>query len=92
MILSHRYRQYILAAFEKENYPCDIYCECSDARTALTFAERGLGVAILPASMEELSQKICTCEITGADLMTEILLAWRQERLPAEVQNFLNEM
>lgn len=92
LILSHRYRQYILSAFEKENYPCDIYCECSDARTALTFAERGLGVAILPASMKELSQKICTCEITGADLMTEILLAWRQERLQAEVQNFIDEM
>ena len=50
LILLHRYRNYMLAAFEQAGLSCDIYYECEDARTALTLAEQGLGVAILPES------------------------------------------
>lgn len=89
IILSHRYRQYILSAFEEKGIFCDIYCECEDARTALTLAEKGLGVAILPESMQKLTDKVTCREITDTDLTTEILLAWRKERLPAEVREFL---
>lgn len=55
LILSHRYRKYIISAFEDNGLTCDIYCECEDARTAITLAEHGLGVAILPSSMRELN-------------------------------------
>lgn len=89
IILSRRYRQYILSAFEEKGIFCDIYCECQDARTALTLAENGLGVAVLPASMQKLTSRVVCREIIDADLTTEILLAWRKERLPAEVQEFL---
>lgn len=92
LILSHRYRNYMLAAFEQEGLSCDIYYECEDARTALTLAEQGLGVAILPESMGRLSRKVRVCGIKDASLETEILLAWRQERLPEEVQAFLDEI
>lgn len=53
LILSHRYRKYMLSAFERAGLVCDIYCACEDARTAMTLAEKGLGIAILPASMLE---------------------------------------
>ena len=89
IILSHRYRQYILSAFEEKGIFCDIYCECQDARTALTLAENGPGVAVLPASMQKLTSRVICREIIDVDLTTEILLAWRKERLPAEVQEFL---
>lgn len=89
IILSRRYRSYVLSAFEKKGIFCDIYCECQDARTALTLAENGLGVAVLPASMQKLTSRVVCREIIDADLTTEILLAWRKERLPAEVQEFL---
>lgn len=89
IILSRRYRQYILSAFEEKGIFCDIYCECQDARTALTLAENGLGVSVLPASMQKLTSRVVCREIIDADLTTEILLAWRKERLPAEVQEFL---
>lgn len=92
LILSHRYRNYMLAAFEQAGLSCDIYYECEDARTALTLAEQGLGVAILPESMGRLSRKVRVCGIKDASLETEILLAWRQERLPEEVQAFLDEI
>lgn len=89
IILSRRYRRYVLSAFEEKGIFCDIYCECQDARTALTLAENGLGVAVLPASMQKLTSRVGCREIIDADLTTEILLAWRKERLPAEVQEFL---
>lgn len=91
IILSHRYRKYLLDAFEKEGFFCDIYCECEDARTAMTLAENNLGIAILPASMREMSDKIYACQIEGAKLETEILLAWRNEKMPREVKEFLKD-
>ena len=89
LILSHRYRKYMLSAFERAGLICDIYFACEDARTAMTMAEKGLGIAILPASMQNLSQKLKPCTISNADLCTEILLVWRKERLPDEIQDFL---
>ena len=53
LILSHRYRKYIISAFE----------------------DNGL-----------------TCSIKNTNLSTEILLAWRDERIPVEVEKFLSEL
>ena len=90
LILSHRYRQYMLSAFERAGLVCDISFACEDSRTAMTMAEKGLGIAILPASMLQLSKRLHACTISDADLTTEILLAWRKGRLPAEIQYFLS--
>lgn len=89
LLLSHRYRKYMLSAFERAGLVCDIYFACEDARTAMTMAEKGLGIAILPATMQEQSSVLKSCQITGADLATEILLAWRKEKLPEEIMDFL---
>mgnify|MGYP000784355345 FL=1 len=78
-----------MSAFEKKGLLCDIYCECEDARTAMTLAEKGLGIAILPASMHKLSDQMKSCDILDADLTTELLLAWRKGRMPEEVKAFL---
>ena len=77
--------------FEAVGLTCDIYYECEDARTAMTIAEKGIGVAILPESMR-VSDSMSVYGITDADLTTEILLAWREECLPAEVEAFIKEM
>lgn len=92
LILSHRYQKYMIEAFENEGLLCDICCTCEDARTAMTMAEKGLGIAILPASMLKFSDKLKACSILDADLTTEIILAWRKGRLPAEIQEFLKTM
>ena len=89
LILSNRYRKYMLSAFEQAGLFCDIYLTCEDARTAMTMAEKGLGIALLPASMLNLTHKLKACTITDADLTTEILLAWRKGRLPSELRAFL---
>lgn len=90
LILSHRYRQYILAAFESAGLLYDVYLSCEDARTAVTMAEKGLGIAILPASMQQYSSRLKACSIADTDLTTEILLAWRKGKQPPEIRDFLN--
>ena len=52
-------------------------------------AERGMGIAILPTSMLELSDKLKSCEVCDADFTTEVLLAWRKSRISSEIQEFL---
>lgn len=89
LILSHRYQKYMSSAFEQAGLICDFYCTCEDARTALTMAEKGLGVAILPDSMLQFSDKMKGCSISDADLSTEILLAWKKGRQSDEVREFL---
>lgn len=91
IILSRRYRNFILSAFEARQLHYDIYYECEDSRTALSLAERGLGTAILPASMSQLSHKVIARRVAGADLVSEILLVWHQEDVSPEVTLFLEE-
>ena len=38
-----------------------------------------MGIAILPTSMLELSDKLKACEVCDADFTTEVLLAWREK-------------
>lgn len=92
LILSRRYQKYMLSAFEKAGVVQDFYCACEDARTAIIMAEKGLGIAIFPASMLKQSEKLKAWEVEDADLATEILLVWRKGRMPVEVKAFLEMM
>ena len=92
LILSRRYQKYMLSVFEKAGVTQNIYCACEDARTALIIAEKGVGIAILPASMLKQSEKLKAWEIKDADLATEILLVWRKGRVAVEVKKFLEMM
>ena len=89
LILSHRYRSYMLEGFEKAGLSCDIYYECADARTAMTLAQSGVGIAILPASLYHPDDPVQACTISGAAFRTEILLAWREEKLPEIAREFV---
>lgn len=91
LILSKRYRKYILSVFEKKGLSCDVYYECEDARTAMAIAASGLGTAILPASMQKQSENICALPIADKELATDVLLVWRNEELSAAVESFLRE-
>ena len=90
LILSHRYRTYMLEGFEKAGLSCDIYYECEDARTAMTLAQSGVGVAILPASLYYPDDPVHACTISGAAFRTEILLAWREEKISEIEREFVS--
>ena len=93
LILSKRHRKYVLSIFEKHGLSCDVYYECEDARTAMSLAASGLGTAILPASMRGQSEKICPIPIPIAEkeLITDVLLVWRNEEHSDVVESFIRE-
>ncbi|MDD6455278.1 MAG: LysR substrate-binding domain-containing protein [Lachnospiraceae bacterium] len=49
-----------------------------------------MGIAILPASMQQYSSRLKACSIADADLTTEIQLAWRKGKQPPEIQDFFS--
>ena len=91
LILSKRHRKYVLSIFEKHGLSCDVYYECEDARTAKSLAASGLGTAILPASMRGQSEKICPIPIAEKELITDVLLVWRNEEHSDVVESFIRE-
>ena len=91
LVLSKRHRKYVLSIFEKHGLSCDVYYECEDARTAMSLAASGLGTAILPASMRGQSEKICPIPIAEKELITDVLLVWRNEEHSDVVESFIRE-
>lgn len=91
LILSKRHRKYVLSIFEKHGLSCDVYYECEDARTAMSLAASGLRTAILPASMRGQSEKICPIPIAEKELITDVLLVWRNEEHSDVVESFIRE-
>lgn len=91
LILSKRHRKYVLSIFEKHGLSCDVYYECEDARTAMSLAASGLGTAILPASMRGQSEKICPIPIAEKELITDVLLVWRNEEHSDVVESFIRK-
>ena len=85
LILYRRYRELILQTFHDHALTPDIFCECDDARTALAWAEEGLGTAIFPCSMKPLCTRTATRTIKAPELETEIFLAWKKSRHEAEL-------
>ena len=86
LILSKRHRKYVLSIFEKHGLSCDVYYECEDARTAMSLAASGLGTAIRGQS-----EKICPIPIAEKELITDVLLVWRNEEHSDVVESFIRE-
>lgn len=80
LIIYRRYHDLLLKELNDQNLSYDIFCECDDARTALSMARIGLGAAIFPESMEELCDGLQTRRLKEDNLVTEILLVWRKEK------------
>ena len=74
LILYRRYRDLILQTFRDHDIFPFVFCECDDARTALVWAESGMGTAIFPLSMRPLCRLASTCVIDAPELETEIFL------------------
>lgn len=51
LIIYRRWEKVLDDAFLYRNIPMNIYCKCDDARTALSLAKKGLGIALVPGSI-----------------------------------------
>lgn len=93
LIIYRRYRDLIMETFLQHHLSPQIFCECDDARTAIHFAQEGLGTALVPESIAVEYPWMRRSVIDAQELETDILLAWRDENsLVQELVELSEEM
>ncbi len=82
IVLYRRFDRLIREAFAHSGVEPQIICRSDDARTALRWAQAGLGIALVPesafrmAEMEQLTAKELLCP----ELVTRMAVIWRKNR------------
>lgn len=92
LILYRRFENLITTSFNNVCIEPNIFCKNDDARTALMWANSGLGVAIMPKSALNIisTDKLVFKEINEKELNTQIAAIWIKERFLSSIaQNFL---
>lgn len=79
LVIYRRYQDLIMETFLRHHLSPQVLCECDDARTAIQFAQEGLGTAMVPESIAEEYPSMRKFVIDSQELETDILLAWRDE-------------
>lgn len=90
LIYYRRFEKMIFAACQANGFRPNVFCLNDDARTSLMWAGAGLGVAIVPRSMQPYA-KDCVCRpIREKALQSSITAVWRNDRyLSASAKIFL---
>ena len=76
LICYRRWKDLLDQFFRREGISPDYFCLCDDARTAVSLAQAGLGVAIVPASAD--TQGLVTKKISGPLAESEIVILYRK--------------
>lgn len=93
LIFYKRYKELIYKACRDSNFEPNAFCINEDTRTSLLWANRGLGIAVVPESSLELvgSSNLIYKEIDNELLSTQIALVWSKNGyLSSAGENFLN--
>ncbi len=82
LIIYRRFEQLICETCMEYGFEPEIFCKCDDARTALLWANAGLGIAIVPKSAFELAanSNLLYKEIENEKLRTKIAAIWVKDR------------
>lgn len=85
LIVYRRWEQILRQAFEMRGLSMNIRCLCDDAKTAVSLAEEGLGICIVPASSLSLGKgDLCACDIDDLDIRSDIVLLSAADLSPDE--------
>lgn len=89
LILYRRFEKMIVNACKKSGFRPNIFCINDDARTSLMWANAGLGVAIMPQSMQRYAEVECKI-IDEPGIQSRVTAIWRNDRyLSAAARSFL---
>lgn len=78
LILYRRWEKIIRAGFEQSGTRPDILCVADDARTALQWADEGLGMALVPRSAMHGSPQLSFLPVDGDSMQTSLCLVRMQ--------------
>ena len=79
LIIYRRYEAFLHNAFISQGVSPSIQAVCDDARTALSMAQSGIGLALLPHSMVPVIRDIWYRTVAENSLETEILFVCRKQ-------------
>ncbi len=97
LIIYRRFEKLILSACKSAGFKPFVFCMNDDARTSIMWANAGLGIAIVPQSMEPysidsyLGNGGCDCRvITEPGIQSQVAAIWRNDRsLSSAAKQFL---
>ena len=78
LIIYRRYEAFLHSAFHGRGVTPSFQAVCDDARTALSMAQSGIGLALLPRSMAPLVRDVWHRTVAESSLETEILFVCRK--------------
>ena len=79
LIIYRRYEAFLHNTFNSQDVSPSVQAVCDDARTALSMAQSGIGLALLPHSMVPVIRDIWYRTIAENSLETEILFVCRKQ-------------
>lgn len=94
LLMHNRYTTNIKVACRKAGFEPNIICRIDDTRFMLSWANTGMGIAIIPRDMIGLLQdaKLVYREINEESLVTRTVIIWMKNRyLSAPARHFLEE-
>lgn len=92
LLVDRRYENLIIEACEKIGFEPKIICVGDDVRSMLSWANSGMGIAVLPATWVDLisTANLKHKEINEPSLMTETAIIWLKNKyLSVPARNFL---
>ncbi|WPC43233.1 LysR family transcriptional regulator [Clostridium sp. JS66] len=93
LIIYRRFEKLISKCCQNSGFNPKIICKCDDARTALLWADSGIGLAIVPKSAIKLvnNSDLSYIEIDESELETRVAAIWlKNQNLSEAAKYFLN--
>ncbi|AKA72436.1 LysR family transcriptional regulator [Clostridium scatologenes] len=93
LIIYRRFEKLISKCCQNSGFNPKIICKCDDARTALLWADSGIGLAIVPKSAIKLvnNSDLSYIEIDESELETRVAAIWlKNQSLSEAAKYFLN--
>ena len=91
MILYRRWEPLVTEAFRKQELTPEIFCQCEDARTVISMAEKSMGIGIVPQSIFRDTQDLCGYPIREEEFRSEFFAVYgKQTYVSSATRGFLN--
>ena len=91
MILYRRWEPLIMEAFRKQELTPEIFCQCEDARTVISMAEKAMGIGIVPQSIFRDNRELCGYPIREREFRSEIFAVYgKQTYVSSATRGFLD--
>lgn len=81
LVIYRRFENMFIESFSRRGYQPNFAVKCDDARTAILWCDKGLGIALVPESIAKTYAEGEVYEIEAASWRTHLQLVWRKDQV-----------